>query len=68
MTRLNPALLIDEATVLNRALQVQQDPAVQDAFGEAIRDTATACRSIAALAAEARSVWARTAGDGLAAA
>ena len=69
MAALNTALLISEATVLSRrAYQVQQDPAVQKACREAIRDLATAGRSAAAAFYEARSAWARTGVGGFASA
>jgi hypothetical protein len=63
MARLDTAQLLRNATAIScRAAQVQQDPAVQKAWGAAATDAIVAGKSLAGAIFETRSAWKRSDG------
>jgi len=67
MARINIGELTQHATVLgSRALEVQQDPAVQKAWRDASLDVATATKSVANALFETQSAWRRSGSGGAA--
>jgi hypothetical protein len=61
MARIDTTRLIQEATNLGgRALEVQQDPAVQKAWSQAGHDVASAAKSVTDAVVETRSAWRRS--------
>lgn len=61
MARIDTTRLIQEATNLGgRALEVQQDPAVQKAWSQALHDVASAAKSVTDAIVETRSAWRRS--------
>jgi hypothetical protein len=65
MTCIDTTRLIEEATDLGgRALEVQQEPAVQKAWSQAGHDVASAAKSVTDAVVETRSAWRRSGRDG----
>jgi hypothetical protein len=59
VARINTVQLVSLAGLGHRAFQVQQDPAVQKAWGIAGADVSRATKSIAAAIVETRHAWRR---------
>ena len=60
MARIDTTRLIQEATNLGRALEVQQDPAVQKAWSQVGHDVSRAVKSVTDAVVETRSAWRRS--------
>lgn len=66
MARIDISKLTQNATVLGpRALDVQQDPAVQKAWSGAFSDLKEAFKSVTDALVETRGAWRRSAAEGV---